>query len=119
MLHRFGLREGSAGLGKWRGGEGVVRELEVLQPLQMSILSEVCVFRSNYWTEIDISRRNREELVNRTVWKAVDLAVLAETPGSNNREREMEISQRLVRSSRGTSISEARLRYRRGKEIDC
>jgi len=44
MLHRFGLREGSAGLGEWCGGEGVVRDLEFLQPLQVSILSEVCVW---------------------------------------------------------------------------
>lgn len=41
MLHQFGLRHGSAGLGKWHGGEGVVRELEILEPMQVSILSEV------------------------------------------------------------------------------
>ncbi|KAG5645678.1 hypothetical protein DXG03_005516 [Asterophora parasitica] len=40
MLHQFGLRQGSAGLGKWHGGEGVVRELEFLEPMQVSILSE-------------------------------------------------------------------------------
>lgn len=41
MLHRFGLRTGSAGIGEWRGGEGVVREIEFLEPMQVSILSEV------------------------------------------------------------------------------
>lgn len=41
MLHQFGLRSGSAGVGKWRGGEGVVREIEMLEPMQVSILSEV------------------------------------------------------------------------------
>lgn len=41
LLHRFGLREGSAGDGKYRGGEGVVREIEFTEPLQVSILSEV------------------------------------------------------------------------------
>ncbi|KAI0055288.1 Hydantoinase B/oxoprolinase [Artomyces pyxidatus] len=40
LLHRFGLREGSAGDGKYQGGEGVVRELEFTEPLQVSILSE-------------------------------------------------------------------------------
>ncbi|KAG6831549.1 hypothetical protein H0H92_009468 [Tricholoma furcatifolium] len=40
MLHQFGLRHGSAGLGKWHGGEGVVREIEFLEPMQVSILSE-------------------------------------------------------------------------------
>lgn len=41
MLHRFGLRSGSGGEGKWQGGEGVAREIEILEPLQVSILSEV------------------------------------------------------------------------------
>ncbi|ETW75180.1 hypothetical protein HETIRDRAFT_56693 [Heterobasidion irregulare TC 32-1] len=40
LLHQFGLREGSAGDGKYRGGEGVVREIEFTEPLQVSILSE-------------------------------------------------------------------------------
>ncbi|TFK37094.1 Hydantoinase B/oxoprolinase [Crucibulum laeve] len=40
MLHRFGLRSGSAGVGKWHGGEGVVREIEFMEPMQVSILSE-------------------------------------------------------------------------------
>jgi len=43
LVHRFGLRQGSSGAGKFRGGEGVVRELEFLEPLQVSILSEVTV----------------------------------------------------------------------------
>ncbi|KAF8632678.1 hypothetical protein AX17_004810 [Amanita inopinata Kibby_2008] len=40
MIHRFGLRPGSAGVGKWHGGHGVVREIEFLEPMQVSILSE-------------------------------------------------------------------------------
>ncbi|KAG6837392.1 hypothetical protein H0H93_010010 [Arthromyces matolae] len=40
MLHQFGLRHGSAGLGKWHGGEGVIRDIEFLEPMQVSILSE-------------------------------------------------------------------------------
>ncbi|KAI0266373.1 Hydantoinase B/oxoprolinase [Gloeopeniophorella convolvens] len=40
LVHTFGLRTGSAGAGRYRGGEGVVRELEFLEPLQVSILSE-------------------------------------------------------------------------------
>lgn len=37
---RFGLRRGSGGAGRHRGGDGVVRELEALEPLNFSILSE-------------------------------------------------------------------------------
>ncbi|EKM53258.1 uncharacterized protein PHACADRAFT_259474 [Phanerochaete carnosa HHB-10118-sp] len=40
MIHRFGLREGSGGKGKFSGGDGVVREIEFTEPLQVSILSE-------------------------------------------------------------------------------
>mmetsp|Transcript_14115 Transcript_14115/g.30617 ORF Transcript_14115/g.30617 Transcript_14115/m.30617 type:complete len:1326 (+) Transcript_14115:84-4061(+) len=40
VLHRFELRPGSGGSGKWRGGDGVVREVEALRPLSAGILSE-------------------------------------------------------------------------------
>ncbi|KAJ7233856.1 Hydantoinase B/oxoprolinase [Mycena haematopus] len=40
IIHQFALRQGSGGKGEFRGGEGVVRELEVLEPMQVSILSE-------------------------------------------------------------------------------
>jgi 5-oxoprolinase (ATP-hydrolysing) len=39
-LWRFSLRRGSGGEGRFRGGDGVVRELEALVPLELSILSE-------------------------------------------------------------------------------
>jgi len=37
---QFALRPGSGGAGRWRGGDGLVRELEFLEPMQVSILSE-------------------------------------------------------------------------------
>ncbi|EMD36426.1 hypothetical protein CERSUDRAFT_115440 [Gelatoporia subvermispora B] len=40
IVHQFGIRPGSGGQGNWRGGDGVVRELEFLEGLQVSILSE-------------------------------------------------------------------------------
>ncbi|KAG1842472.1 Hydantoinase B/oxoprolinase [Suillus tomentosus] len=40
LVHRFGLRPGSGGKGKWNGGDGVIREFEVMQGMQVSILSE-------------------------------------------------------------------------------
>ena len=40
LVHQFGIREGSGGAGQWRGGDGAVREIEFLEPLQVSILSE-------------------------------------------------------------------------------
>ncbi|MEM7246690.1 MAG: hydantoinase B/oxoprolinase family protein [Acidobacteriota bacterium] len=40
LLHRFGRRRGSGGDGRWPGGDGVVREIEVLEPVEAAILSE-------------------------------------------------------------------------------
>jgi 5-oxoprolinase (ATP-hydrolysing) len=39
-VERFGLRRGSGGAGRWRGGEGVVRELRFLAPLSVSVLGQ-------------------------------------------------------------------------------
>jgi N-methylhydantoinase B len=39
-VERHGLRLGSGGQGRWRGGDGVVRELRVLEPCRLSLVSE-------------------------------------------------------------------------------
>jgi 5-oxoprolinase (ATP-hydrolysing) len=39
-LLEFSLRRNSGGAGRWSGGDGLVRELEFLQPMRVSILSE-------------------------------------------------------------------------------
>ncbi len=39
-VHRYGLRSGSGGGGRWRGGEGLVREVEFLLPVTVSLLTE-------------------------------------------------------------------------------
>jgi 5-oxoprolinase (ATP-hydrolysing) len=36
---RFAIRVGSGGMGRWRGGDGVVREIEFREPMQAAILS--------------------------------------------------------------------------------
>jgi 5-oxoprolinase (ATP-hydrolysing) len=38
-LERFAIRRGSGGAGRWRGGDGVERELRALEPLTVSLLS--------------------------------------------------------------------------------
>ena len=38
------MRDGSGGDGEFRGGDGVIREYEFLQQIQVSILSEVGIF---------------------------------------------------------------------------
>lgn len=39
-LRQFTLRKGSGGTGKWRGGHGVIRELEFLRGLEVGVLTE-------------------------------------------------------------------------------
>jgi N-methylhydantoinase B len=39
-VRRYALRRGSAGAGRHRGGDGVVRELEALEPCRFSLVTE-------------------------------------------------------------------------------
>jgi N-methylhydantoinase B len=39
-ITRYAIRRGSGGDGKWRGGDGVVRELEALVPMDFSLITE-------------------------------------------------------------------------------
>jgi N-methylhydantoinase B len=39
-VRRYALRRGSGGEGRFRGGEGVVREIEVLERCRLSVVSE-------------------------------------------------------------------------------
>ena len=39
VLERFDIRRGSGGAGRWRGGDGVVRQVRFLEPMTMAILS--------------------------------------------------------------------------------
>jgi 5-oxoprolinase (ATP-hydrolysing) len=39
-LRQFAIRRGSGGAGRHRGGDGVIRELEVLEPMHVAILSQ-------------------------------------------------------------------------------
>ncbi|KAJ1922242.1 hypothetical protein H4219_000104 [Mycoemilia scoparia] len=44
ILHQFGLREGSGGNGLHRGGDGCIRDIEFLLPMEVSLLCERRVF---------------------------------------------------------------------------
>ena len=45
ILHEFSIRQGSGGRGRFNGGEGLVRDIEFLIPMNAAILSERRVFR--------------------------------------------------------------------------
>ncbi|MDD2420838.1 MAG: hydantoinase B/oxoprolinase family protein [Heliobacteriaceae bacterium] len=38
-LRRFTVRSGSGGAGRWRGGDGIIREVEFLAPVEVSLLT--------------------------------------------------------------------------------
>jgi 5-oxoprolinase (ATP-hydrolysing) len=39
IVESFSIRRGSGGKGRWRGGDGVVRRLRFLEPVEVSLLS--------------------------------------------------------------------------------
>lgn len=39
-LHRFALRRSSGGAGQWQGGQGLIREIEALVPLDVTLLTQ-------------------------------------------------------------------------------
>ena len=39
-LHQFAIRQNSGGEGKWRGGDGIIRAIEFLEDLDVTILSQ-------------------------------------------------------------------------------
>jgi len=39
-LRRFSLRPGSGGAGRWQGGDGIIREMEFLEPMEVTLLSQ-------------------------------------------------------------------------------
>jgi 5-oxoprolinase (ATP-hydrolysing) len=39
-VRSFRIRRGSGGRGRWRGGDGIVRELEFLEPVRISLLTQ-------------------------------------------------------------------------------
>ncbi len=44
-VRRYAYREGSGGVGKFRGGDGLIREIELLAPAQVTLLAERRKFR--------------------------------------------------------------------------
>lgn len=79
LLREFSLRAGSGGEGKYRGGDGVIRDIEFRIPVQVSILSERRVYRPygleggadaqcglNIWVrKVQKSDRDRSDLLLR------------------------------------------------------
>jgi len=112
MLHQFGLRSGSAGVGKWHGGEGAVREIEFLEPMQVSILSEVSCLFELYTISLVLNLFSSSDgRGNHMDWKAVDLVHWAAIPGSSNVERKTAILSKTAAYSLAKLTLVVRLQY--------
>jgi 5-oxoprolinase (ATP-hydrolysing) len=62
-LERFAVRTGSGGDGRYRGGDGVVRELTFLEPMSLSLLSQHRVEAPYGMEGGEPGRRGRQRLV--------------------------------------------------------
>ncbi|MBU0946313.1 MAG: hydantoinase B/oxoprolinase family protein [Proteobacteria bacterium] len=63
LLREFSLRKGSGGNGQYRGGDGLVRDIEALAPLQVSILSERRVLSPNGLAGGENGKRGKNSIV--------------------------------------------------------
>ena len=86
-LRRFEIREGSGGNGRWRGGNGIIREVEFLRELQVSLLTQHRVVEPYGLEGGDPGKTGRQSLndepldgMAKIVAKAGDRLVI-ETPG--------------------------------------
>jgi N-methylhydantoinase B/oxoprolinase/acetone carboxylase alpha subunit len=90
-IKKYGLRQGSGGKGKHRGGDGIIREYEFIVPTQVSILSDRRRFApyglqggndGKKGRNILISRKKKIVLKSKVNFKARPGDVLRiETPG--------------------------------------
>ncbi|MDR4507593.1 MAG: hydantoinase B/oxoprolinase family protein [Candidatus Brocadiaceae bacterium] len=72
MLREFSLRKNSGGTGAYRGGNGLIREIEAMEPLNMAILSERRVF-SPYGLEGGKAGSRGQNLLIRKNGQIIDL----------------------------------------------
>lgn len=92
LLHEFGIRENSGGKGKWRGGDGIVRSIEFLAPVDLTIISQ---HRKEhpYGKESGDAGKNGQQIIirkdgHKEILKGVDSCqmkkgdkIIIETPG--------------------------------------
>lgn len=101
LVHEFSIREGSGGKGKWNGGCGVVRDLEFLEEIRVSILSEVSLANIPYPVLASASlktplNKRRGEHTRRTASKAANQANAAGISGSSSPANRMETCPKLL-----------------------
>lgn len=73
-VRRYGYRRGSGGVGRFRGGDGLVREIELLAPAQVTVLAERRRFRPWGLAGGGEGAAGRAVVVKGTTGESVELA---------------------------------------------
>src|SRR5699024_1894200 len=88
LLESFGIRPGSGGKGKWRGGDGTLRRVRFLEPMAAAILSNMRKYAppglaggesgqcGQQWVERHDGRRETLEGTDRTDMETGDVFVI-------------------------------------------
>jgi len=90
-VRRYGLRRSSGGAGKWRGGDGIIREIELLVDAQVSLLGDRRR-RGPYGlaggkdgapgkSELHLGRKKRKLASKCTFYAKAGAVVVTESPG--------------------------------------
>ena len=90
-VRRYGIRRGSGGAGKYRGGDGIVREIELLVPMQVGMLSDRRKFGpyglsggaagATGKNELEASGRRKKVSAKGTFYAPAGAIVRVESPG--------------------------------------
>lgn len=111
LLHEFSLREGSGGAGLYKSGDGVVRDIEFLQDIQASILSEVSLGLSSLLRPTELTELRSVAFTGLTVLLEESQLRLDSTSGSRGLARPTATgAARTTRIGAFLSLSSARFR---------
>jgi 5-oxoprolinase (ATP-hydrolysing) len=95
-LERFAIRAGSGGAGRWRGGDGAVRELTFLEPMALSLLSQHRLERPYGMAGGQPGQPGRQRLVRAAENERAEIIELAAIDGC-----EVEPGDRLILETPG------------------
>jgi len=96
ILQRFSLNRGSAGEGRYSGGDGVIRELLFRKSLTLSVLSERRVHQPYGLHGIDLLNRRCYQSISQSINQSINQSVLFFREQARNTEIARENRQRKL-----------------------
>lgn len=109
-VRRYGIRHGSGGRGRYRGGDGIVREIELLVPMQVAMLSDRRK-RAPYGlsagnpgkpgkNELIINGKSRRAAAKGSFYAPAGAVVRIESPGGGGWGKSAELSRKNAKADR-------------------